>query len=130
MAKNQVKTNLNNNQRKIAQIPIEYFNEFFEAYCREEKTLEFKIKPNFMKNQKDINCRMRAIIVNWIIEVHDRFKLLPDTLFLSIIIFDRYMSVVNNIDKNRLQLMGEASLLIACKYQEIFSPEVMILFVY
>ena len=118
------KANLNNNQRKSAQIPIEYFNEFLETYCREEKTLEFKIKPNFMKNQKDINCRMRAIIVNWIIEVHDRFKLLPDTLFLSIIIFDRYMSIVNNIDKNRLQLMGVTSLLIACKYEEIFSPEV------
>ena len=66
---------------------------------------------------------MRAIIVNWIIEVHDRFKLLPDTLFLSIIIFDRYMSIINNIDKNRLQLIGVTSLLIACKYEEIFSPE-------
>ena len=118
------KSNLNNNERTNAQIPYEYFNEFLETYCREEKTLEFKIKPNFMKNQQDINCRMRAIIVNWIIEVHDRFKLLPDTLFLSIIIFDRYMSIINNIDKNRLQLIGVASLLIACKYEEIFSPEV------
>ena len=123
------KTNLNNPnsnliQKNNAQIPYEYFNEFLETYCREEKTLEFKIKPNFMKNQQDINCRMRAIIVNWIIEVHDRFKLLPDTLFLSIIIFDRYMSIINNIDKNRLQLIGVTSLLIACKYEEIFSPEV------
>jgi len=117
-------TNNNNNQRRNAQIPYEYFNEFLETYCREEKTLEFRIKPNFMKNQQEINCRMRAIIVNWIIEVHDRFKLLPDTLFLSIIIFDRYMSIINNIDKNRLQLIGVTSLLIACKYEEIFSPEV------
>ena len=128
------KTNLNiniannnynyNNQRRNAQIPYEYFNDFLETYCREEKTLEFKIKPNFIKNQQEVNCRMRAIIVNWIIEVHDRFKLLPDTLFLSIIIFDRYMSIVNNIDKNRLQLIGATSLLIACKYEEIFSPEI------
>ena len=118
------KSNLNTIQRNNAQIPYEYFNEFLETYCREEKTLEFKIKPNFMKNQQEINCRMRAIIVNWIIEVHDRFKLLPDTLFLSVIIFDRYMSVINNIDKNRLQLIGVTSLLIACKYEEIFSPEV------
>ena len=109
--------------KRNTQIPYEYFNEYLETYCREEKTLEFKIKPNFIQNQKEINCRMRAIIVNWIIEVHDRFKLLPDTLFLSIIIFDRYMSVVNNIDKNKLQLIGVTSLLIACKYEEIFSPE-------
>ena len=109
--------------KRNTQIPYEYFNEYLETYCREERTLEFKIKPDFMKNQKEINCRMRAIIVNWIIDVHDRFKLLPDTLFLSIIIFDRYMSIINNIDKNKLQLIGVTSLLIACKYEEIFSPE-------
>lgn len=121
--KNNFSSKKSNIQRRNTQIPYEYFNEYLETYCREEKTLEFRIKPNFMKNQKDINCRMRAIIVNWIIEVHDRFKLLPDTLFLSIIIFDRYMSIINNIDKNRLQLIGVTSLLIACKYEEIFSPE-------
>ena len=77
-----------------------------------------------MDNQVEINNRMRAIVVNWMIEVHDRFKLLPDTLFLSVIIFDRYMSVVKNIKKQRLQLIGVTSLLIACKYEEIFSPEV------
>ncbi len=111
---------LNNN----AQIPSEYFNNFLDTYCKEEKTLEFKIIPNFMENQTDINNRMRAIVVNWMIEVHDRFKLLPDTLFLSVIIFDRYMSIINNIKKERLQLIGVTSLLIACKYEEIFSPEV------
>ena len=111
---------LNNN----AQIPTEYFNNFLDTYCKEEKTLEFKIIPNFMDNQIDINNRMRAIVVNWMIEVHDRFKLLPDTLFLSVIIFDRYMSIIKNIKKERLQLIGVTSLLIACKYEEIFSPEV------
>ena len=107
-----------------AQIPTEYFNNFLDTYCKEEKTLEFKIIPNFMDNQIDINNRMRAIVVNWMIEVHDRFKLLPDTLFLSVIIFDRYMSIIKNIKKERLQLIGVTSLLIACKYEEIFSPEV------
>ena len=122
----EIKNNISSKSNKLqrnTQIPYEYFNEYLETYCREEKTLEFKIKPNFMKNQKEINCRMRAIIVNWMIEVHDRFKLLPDTLFLGVIIFDRYMSIINDIDKNKLQLIGVISLLIACKYEEIFSPE-------
>ena len=117
----EIKNGLYNNN---AQIPTEYFNNFLDTYCKEEKTLEFKIMPNFMDNQIEINNRMRAIVVNWMIEVHDRFKLLPDTLYLSIIIFDRYMSIVNNIKKERLQLIGVTSLLIACKYEEIFSPEV------
>ena len=122
----EIKNNISSKSKMLqrnTQIPYEYFNEYLETYCREEKTLEFKIKPNFMKNQKEINCRMRAIIVNWMIEVHDRFKLLPDTLFLGVIIFDRYMSIINDIDKNKLQLIGVTSLLIACKYEEIFSPE-------
>ena len=121
--KNKYSTKSSGILRRNTQIPYEYFNEYLETYCREEKTLEFKIKPNFMKFQKEVNSRMRAIIVNWMIEVHDRFKLLRDTLFLSVIIFDRYMSLINNIDKNKLQLIGVTSLLIACKYEEIFSPE-------
>ena len=77
-----------------------------------------------MKNQIEINNKMRAIVVNWLIDVHDRFKLLPDTLFLGIIFFDRYMSQVKNIKKEKLQLIGVTSLIIACKYEEIFSPEI------
>ena len=105
-------------------IPYEYFNDFLETFCTEEQTVEFKIKPNYMDGQKEINNKMRAIVVNWIIEVHNRFKLLPDTLFLAIVIFDRYMSLVKSIEKKRLQLIGVTSLLLACKYEEIFSPEI------
>lgn len=107
-----------------AQIPYEYFNDFLETFCSEEHCLEFKIKPDFIIVQKEINNRMRAIVVNWIIEVHNRFKLLPDTLFLSVILFDRYMSLMPSIEKKRLQLIGVTCLLLACKYEEIFSPEV------
>ena len=106
------------------QIPVEYFNNFLDTFCKEEKSLEFLIIPNFMENQKEINNKMRAIVVNWLIDVHDRFKLLPDTLFLGVVFFDRYLSRVNNIKKEKLQLIGVTSLLIACKYEEIFSPEI------
>ena len=105
-------------------IPYEYFNDFLETFCTEEQTVEFKIKTNYMESQKEINNKMRAIVVNWIIEVHNRFKLLPDTLFLAVVIFDRYMSLVKSIEKKRLQLIGVTSLLLACKYEEIFSPEI------
>lgn len=107
-----------------AQIPYEYFNDFLETFCSEENCLEFKIKSDFISNQYEINNRMRAIVVNWLIEVHNRFKLLPDTLFLSVILFDRYMSLIHSIEKKRLQLIGVTCLLLACKYEEIFSPEV------
>jgi len=43
----------------------------------------------YMKNQKDINEKMRGILIDWLIEVHLKFKLLPETLYLTINIIDR-----------------------------------------
>lgn len=66
---------------------------------------------------------MRAILVDWITEVHLKFKLLPETLFITINLIDRYLSVVS-IKRNNLQLVGVTAMLIASKYEEIYPPEV------
>ena len=60
--------------------------------------------------------------MDWLIEVHLRFNLMPETLFLTINIIDRYLEKVQ-IRRTRLQLVAVASLLIACKYEEIYIPE-------
>ena len=73
--------------------------------------------------QKDINEKMRAILVDWLVDVHLKFKLLPETLFLTINIIDRYLEK-NAIARQKLQLVGVASMLIACKYEEIYAPEI------
>jgi G2/mitotic-specific cyclin-B, other len=44
-----------------------------------------------MSKQADINEKMRAILIDWLIEVHLKFKLLPETLFLTINIIDRFL---------------------------------------
>ena len=44
-----------------------------------------------MENQEDINEKMRAILVDWLVEVHLKFKLLPESLFLTINLIDRYL---------------------------------------
>ena len=84
-----------------------------------------KIKPNYgyMQNQKDINEQMRAILVDWIIEVHFNYNLKEETLFQTIWMIDTYLSY-ENISRNKLQLLGVASLLIACKYNEVFYPTI------
>lgn len=66
---------------------------------------------------------MRAILVDWIIEVHLKFKLLPETLFITINLIDRYLSIVS-IKRNSLQLVGVTAMFIASKYEEIYAPEV------
>ncbi len=54
-----------------------------------------KAKPGFIeKSQSDINEKMRAILIDWLIEVHNKFRLVPETLFLTISIIDRYLEKV------------------------------------
>lgn len=76
-----------------------------------------------MRGQRDINENVRAILVDWIISVHAKFKLLPETLFLTINLIDRYFSLFNVL-KSDVQLVGVAALLIATKYEEIYPPNV------
>jgi cyclin B len=76
-----------------------------------------------MANQKDINHRMRGILVDWLVEVHYKFRLQTPTLWLCINILDRYLEK-KTLLRNKLQLLGVTSLLIACKFEEIYPPEV------
>jgi len=66
---------------------------------------------------------MRAILIDWLIEVHLKFKLLPETLFLTVNMIDRYLEKVL-IPRTKLQLVGVTAMLIASKYEEIYAPEV------
>ena len=75
-----------------------------------------------MANQKEINDKMRAILVDWLIEVHSKFKLQKETLFITINIIDRFLEKTV-VSKSRLQLVGVTALLIASKYEEIYPPE-------
>jgi hypothetical protein len=97
----------------------EYVNDIF-PYLRE---LELKSLPDpqYLFKQKHLKPKMRSILVDWLVEMHLRFRLLPETLFLAINIMDRFMSLeVVQIDK--LQLLATGSLFIAAKYEEVFLP--------
>lgn len=66
---------------------------------------------------------MRTILVGWLIEVHLKFKLLPETLFLTVNLIDRYCEK-KQINRINFQLVGVTSMLIASKYEEIYAPEI------
>jgi hypothetical protein len=51
----------------------------------------FTPQIGYMGVQSDINEKMRAILIDWLIEVHMKFKLLPETLFLTINMIDRFL---------------------------------------
>ena len=88
------------------------------------KTVESKgiALTNYMSLiQTDINEKMRIILINWLIEVHFKFHMVNETLFICINIIDRYLSQ-KNINRKYLQLLGITSLFIASKYEEIYAP--------
>ncbi|CAG9325215.1 unnamed protein product [Blepharisma stoltei] len=77
----------------------------------------------YMKFQTDINEKMRGILLDWLVGVHLKFKLLPETLFLCANLIDRYLEKTS-ILRGKLQLLGVAAMLIASKYEEIYPPSV------
>lgn len=66
---------------------------------------------------------MRAILVDWLIDVHLKFKLLPETLFLSVNLIDRYLTK-KTVPRSKLQLVGVTALMISAKYEEIYPPTI------
>ena len=97
----------------------EYVQDMY-VYYREQ---ESRAVVDPMKDQQEINERMRSILVDWLIEVHLKSKLEPETLYITINIIDRYLSVAKATRKT-LQLIGCCALLIASKYEEIYPIDI------
>ena len=100
----------------------EYLDEIYNNLLSDEKELKCFPKMGYMSWQGDINEQMRAILIDWLVEVHYRFRLKSETLFQTVWIIDTYLSFVQ-ITRAKLQLLGIASLLISCKSNEIYYPQ-------
>lgn len=100
---------------------VEYFDDIYTNFLLDENISNLRINKDYMDNQKEINYKMRAILVDWLIEVHFKLHFKRKTLFQTIYIIDLYLSY-KSILKTNLQLLGIASLLISCKANEILYP--------
>eukprot|EP00887_Chlorella_sp_A99_P007227 scaffold2.g7227.t1 len=99
-----------------------YVNEIFSYLLESEK----KRRPTttYMESvQSDINPMMRSILVDWLVEVAQEYRLTSDTLFLSVAYIDRFLSLTD-VRRGRLQLVGVTCMLVASKYEEIYAPQV------
>ncbi|XP_076934928.1 G2/mitotic-specific cyclin S13-7-like isoform X2 [Bidens hawaiensis] len=101
---------------------VEYVEDIYKFYKLSETEGGLQDYMN-SHSQPDLNAKMRAILVDWLIEVHRKFDLMPESLYLTINIVDRYLSV-RKVPRKELQLVGISAMLIACKYEEIWPPEV------
>ncbi|CAN6317638.1 unnamed protein product [Urochloa humidicola] len=73
--------------------------------------------------QVDVTPNMRSILVDWLVEVAEEYKLVSDTLYLTVSYIDRFLSD-KALNRQRLQLLGVSAMLIASKYEEISPPNV------
>jgi len=105
----------------------EYVNEIY-AYMR---ILEQKqaVRPGYLgadgSKVGPIKPRMRNFLVDWLIEVHQQFSLIQETLYLTVAVLDRFLQEEGaTISTKQLQLVGVTAMLIAAKYEEMYPPEV------
>ncbi|KAL9593865.1 MAG: hypothetical protein Q9219_007347 [cf. Caloplaca sp. 3 TL-2023] len=105
----------------------EYGDEIF-GYMRDleaEDVKQIKMLPNahYMDNQAEIQWSMRSVLMGWLVQVHHRFGLLPETLFLCVNYIDRFLSC-KVVSLGKLQLVGATAIFVAAKYEEINCPSV------
>ncbi|XP_073226765.1 uncharacterized protein [Cicer arietinum] len=99
----------------------EYIDDIYQYYWVTEA--HSQAISNYMSIQTEITPHMRGILVNWLIEVHFKYDLMPETLYLTMTLLDQYLSQVT-IKTSDMQLVGLTALLLASKYEDFWHPRV------
>ncbi|XP_065064793.1 G1/S-specific cyclin-E1-like [Rhopilema esculentum] len=85
---------------------------------------DYKKDFHYLKRHPSLQVRMRSILLDWLIEVCEVYRLHRETFHLAVDFVDRYLSYQSKIAKQRLQLIGVTSLFIASKIEEIYPPKI------
>ena len=99
----------------------DYPNEIYSNLLEDEKNLIFKPNFEYINQQPDLAAHMRCILIDWLVDVHQKYKFKEETLYQTIWIIDTYLSM-EMIQKTKFQLVGTAAFLISCKENEIYPP--------
>ncbi|KAH6821076.1 Cyclin B2 [Perilla frutescens var. hirtella] len=99
----------------------EYIDDLHAYYKKMESSS--CVPANYMVHQSDLNERMRGILIDWLIEVHYKFELMDETLYLTVNLIDRFLAL-QPVVRKKLQLVGVTAMLLACKYEEVSVPVV------
>ncbi|XP_047329930.1 cyclin-A2-1-like [Impatiens glandulifera] len=99
----------------------DYVEDIYHYYWAMEAQSQSLV--NYMEMQVEITPQMRGILINWLIEVHLKFGLMQETLYLTVSLFDKFLSLVT-MKRNEMQLVGLTVLLLASKYEDFYHPSV------
>lgn len=103
-----------------AQDAEEYAIDINNRLFQEEAS--FLPRVDYMDMQADLTPKMRTILMDWLIEVHMKYRLRSETLHLAVNLIDRHLTRMPIVRK-KLQLVGVVAMFIASKFEEINPPE-------
>ncbi|XP_034159240.1 G2/mitotic-specific cyclin-B3 isoform X1 [Pangasianodon hypophthalmus] len=96
----------------------EYAKDIFDYLKKREEKF---VLHDYMDSQPSLNPNMRAILVDWLVEVQENFELNHETLYLAVKMTDHYLAVAP-ASRESLQLIGSTAMLLACKFEERLPP--------
>ncbi|XP_050089772.1 G2/mitotic-specific cyclin-B2 [Anopheles aquasalis] len=116
--------NIDKNDGWNPMLVSEYVNDIYKYLNRLESSADYALRENFLDGHTEVTYKMRAILIDWINEVHNQFKLDIDTYHMTVSLIDRYLQTVKTVPKKKLQLVGVTAMFIASKYEELFPPDI------
>jgi len=103
------------------QVPVEYLADIYRHLDQEEAQRMPRVL--YMERQTHVNAKMRAILIDWLVDVHKKYKLQTETLFLATSVVDGFLEH-RVVQRRHLQLVGVTGLLIASKFEEMYPPQI------
>ncbi|XP_050803021.1 G2/mitotic-specific cyclin-B1 [Gopherus flavomarginatus] len=98
----------------------EYVKDIY-GYLRDLEKQQ-NVRPKYLAGQ-EVTGNMRAILIDWLVQVQMKFRLLSETMYMTAAIIDRFLQD-NSVPKKMLQLVGVTAMFIASKYEEMYPPEI------
>ncbi|KAL0212969.1 hypothetical protein RCL1_006595 [Eukaryota sp. TZLM3-RCL] len=77
--------------------------------------------PRYLDKQPELNADTRAVVIDWMVEIHSRFQSVPESIFTAVNYLDRFLSQ-KVVVRQKLQLVAYACLFLACKFEDIYTP--------
>jgi len=98
--------------------------EMWDLMVKKETGMYRRLAPDaLLSRHPALQPRMRAILLDWLIEVCEVYRLHRETFYLAVDFIDRFLSLSPSVPKNRLQLIGVSCLFIGAKIEEIYPPK-------
>ncbi|XP_018600239.1 G2/mitotic-specific cyclin-B1 [Scleropages formosus] len=98
----------------------EYVKDIYK-YLRQLE-VEQSVRPKYLEG-REVTGNMRAILIDWLVQVQIKFRLLQETMYMTVAIIDRFLQD-HPVPKKQLQLVGVTAMFIASKYEEMYPPEI------